>query len=289
MSISLSALLIVLAASLAWGGVDTARKMLSGRLRPVPLIFLLTAAAVPFFAVWLAVDGMPEVAPGYWVPALGSLALNVGANLAFIHALRLSPLSVTVPLLSLTPVFTALLAMPMLGERPSALQGLGILLVVAGAFALHLPERLPAGAGFQRVERGAVWMVGVALAWSLTVPLDKLSVERASAAFHAVVLCSGVGLAVFLILAGQRRVRELAAVRQLPGAFVLALGASVVALGLQLVAIQLVWVGLVETVKRGIGNLMALFMGRLLFGEPVTVRKLVAVALMAAGVALVLR
>jgi multidrug transporter EmrE-like cation transporter len=45
---------------------------------------------------------------------------------------------------------------------------------------------------------------------------------------------------------------------------------------------------LVETLKRGIGNVLAVVFGRLLFAEPVTGRKLAAVALMAAGVALLL-
>lgn len=284
MSISLGALLLVLACSVSWAGVDTARKMLAGSIRPVPLIFLLTSASVPFYAVWLAWEGMPEVGWGYLAPSLASLALNVWANLAFIAALRVSALSVTVPLLSLTPVFTALLAIPMLGERPSVLQGLGIGLVVAGAFTLHWPE----GKGW-RIERGALLTAGVALAWALTVPLDKLAVDRSSAPLHATVLCGGVGLAALLVLLGQRRTRELADLRQVRGTFTLALLASVVALALQLVAIQVVWVSLMETVKRGIGNVAALVMGRFLFAESVTPRKVVAILLMALGVALVVR
>ncbi|HVR94985.1 MAG TPA: DMT family transporter [Thermoanaerobaculia bacterium] len=284
MSISLGSLLLVLACSLAWAGVDTARKMLAGSIRPAPLIFLLTAASVPFYAVWVAWDGMPKVGPGYLAPACASLALNVWANLAFIAALRMAALSVTVPLLSLTPVFTALLAIPMLGERPSALQGFGIVLVVAGAFTLQWPQ----GKGW-RFERGALLTVGVALAWSLAVPLDKLAVEQASAPFHATVLCAGVGLAALLVLLGQGRAGELVDVGRVRGAFVLALLASVVALALQLLAIQVVWVSLMETIKRGIGNVSALLMGRLLFGESVTPRKVMAIFLMALGVALVVR
>jgi multidrug transporter EmrE-like cation transporter len=44
----------------------------------------------------------------------------------------------------------------------------------------------------------------------------------------------------------------------------------------------------VETLKRGIGNFSALILGRTLFGEAVTPRKLLAVGLMIAGVALIL-
>jgi drug/metabolite transporter (DMT)-like permease len=287
MTLSLGAFLIVLASSVCWAGVDTGRKMLAGRIRPVPLTVLITLASVPLFGVWLAREGMPEIRPGYWVPALTSLAFNVFSNLAFIHALRLSPLSVTVPLLSLTPVFTALVGIPLLGERPAPLQLLGILLVVAGAFALHgRPARALVKEGEQR---GALWTVAVAFFWSLTIPLDKLAVESSSPPFHATALCAGVGLVVLGILAAQGRMGELADVGRARGAFALTLGGSVLALALQFIAFRLVWVSLIETVKRSVGNLSALVMGRILFGEPVTPRKVVALLLMAAGVALVVR
>lgn len=292
MSVSLGALLLVLATSLAWSGVDASRKELATHVQPVPLLFLLTAAAAPLFALWLVVDGMPAVQPGYLLPAFASVGFNVAANLAFLTALRVSPLSVTVPLLSLTPVFTALLAVPLLGERPTWLQALGILLVVAGAFALNLPdEESLSPAAFLRSwrrERGALWMTAVALLWSLCVPLDKLAVERSSGPFHGLVLNAGLAVAILAVLLAGRRLPELAHVARARRAFVLAVFLSAAALGLQLLAIQVVWVGLVETLKRSIGNVSALLFGRLLFAESVTPRKLLAVLLLGIGVALIL-
>lgn len=284
MAIPLIALLLVVGSSLAWSAHDVSRKFLVGKIRPVPLAFLLTVAAAPLFAVWTAVDGMPAVQPEYVPPAASSVLLNIAANLMFFAALRSSALSVTIPLLSLTPVFTALLGIPMLGEELAWRQGLGIVLVVAGAFALNLPEERP----YWRWERGAALMTAVALLWSLTVPLDKLAMARASAPFHATVLCAGVAAGVLAVLVWQRRLGELAGLRQVRGVFALALVTSILALGLQLLAMQQVKVGLLETLKRGFGLLSAVVFGRAVFGEPVTLRKLSAVGLMAAGVTLVL-
>jgi drug/metabolite transporter (DMT)-like permease len=291
-SISPGALLLVLASSLCWCGFDLSRKVLVGRIRPLPLLFWLTAASVPLFAVWTAVDGMPRVQAGYWAPAVLSMALNVAANLAFFVALQTSPLSVTIPLLSFTPVFTTLLAIPMLGEVPTARQGLGILGVVAGALLLTLGE----GEGISPVgivrswsrERGARWMIAVALLWSLTNPFDKLATARSSGPFHGMALCAGVAAGALGAMAFRRSLRDLADLRRAPGVFAAALVVSTAALGLQLLAMQQVWVGFVETLKRGIGNLSAVVLGRLVFGEPLTGRKLVAVGLMAAGVGLIL-
>lgn len=292
MPITLGALLLVLACSLAWGATDLSRKLLAGKIRPQPLVVLLTAAAVPLFLGWTLIDGVPAVHASYWAPALASVALNVGANLAFFVALRGAALSVAIPLLSLTPVFTTLLAIPMLGQQPTSLQGMGILLVVAGAFVLSLPADGPLSpaAAWQawRSDRSALWMVLVAFGWSLTVPLDKMAMERASGPLHGLVLNAGVGGAVALLLIARRRLGELGDVRRAPLVFVFGVVMSAVALGLQLLAIQTVWVSLVETLKRGIGNAMAVVLGYLVFREAITARKLVAVGLMAAGVALIL-
>jgi drug/metabolite transporter (DMT)-like permease len=295
MPIPPSALLLVIVSSLAWSGFDVCRKILSDRVRPAPLAFLLAAGAVPLFAVWTAIDGMPGVEPGYALSAAASVALNIAANLCFFSALRNSQLSVTIPLLSLTPVFTALLGIPMLGEIPSPRQWLGILFVVAGAFVLSLPAdgllspMSPAAlARSWRGDRGAGLMVLVALFWSLTGPFDKMAMAKASGPFHAVVLCAGVAAGIVVVLAGQRRLGEIADVRAAGWVGALAVLVSIAALGLQLLAMQKVWVGLVETLKRGIGNVSALVLGRALFGEAVTPRKLLAIGLMAVGVALIL-
>jgi drug/metabolite transporter (DMT)-like permease len=291
-SISLGALLLVVACSLAWGGCDLSSKFLAGKIRPMPLVGLLTAAAVPIFLVWLLIDGVPEVRSSYWMPALASVAFNVGANLAFFVALRSAALSITIPLLSLTPVFTTLLAIPLLGQEPTWLQGLGILLVVAGVFSLHLSAEGPLSpAGVWRSWRGdrsALWMVLATLFWSLTVPLDKMAMEQASGPLHGLVLNVGAAAAVVLVLAAQRRLGELADVRNAPLVFLLGVLASAVALALQLIAIQTVWVGLVETLMRSINSGMAVVFGRLVFGEAITARKVGAVGLVVVGVALIL-
>jgi drug/metabolite transporter (DMT)-like permease len=284
---------LVAAASLGWAAVDTLRKALVRDIPPVPLLFLLTTvAAVPFLA-WAALDGAPWEAlahRAYLVPAVASVALNVGANLAFLQALRISPLSIVVPLLSLTPVFATLLAVPLLGERPGTAGLAGVALVVGGALWLNAPRSsapppdAPAR-GFFR-EPGIPLMAFTALAWSLTLPLDKLAAQEAGAPLHGAVLNAGVALGLLAFLLARRELASISAVRKVPGLFLLAVAASALALALQLIALRFVLVAWVETTKRCVGNFSAVLLGRLLFGEPITPRKILAVAVMAAGVAL---
>lgn len=289
-------LLLLLAASLASSGFDLFRKILVRHLAPVPMVVLLAFASVPLFGAMVVLQGGARVSPGYYVPALGSVILNIVANLTFLQAVRISPLSITVPLMSLTPVFTTLLGLLLLGERPSAPAVLGIALVVAGAFWLNLPNPGEAGdaAAVQPFWRaaasqpGAWLMAGTALLLSCTIPLDKLAVAQATTPFHGFFLTAGIALGTLAVLLAQGRVGELAGIRQGWAPFLLALATSTLALGFQLVALKFFLVGVIETVKRGIGNLMAVLLGRAVFAELLTLRKLGAAALMATGVALIL-
>jgi drug/metabolite transporter (DMT)-like permease len=288
MTPSLSALLLVVACSLGWAGFDLLRKLLVGKVSPVALVFLLTIGSAPLFAAWMLAQGGGRAEPGYLLPALGSVILNIVANLLYLEGMRIAPISVTVPLLSLTPAFAALLAVPVLGERPSPRHALGILMVVAGAIALHWRRRSAADDARHGTVKGALMIAFTALLWSFTIPLDKLAVERSSAPFHGVVVTAGVAAGVLLMLVFQGRLGDLGEVRRVPGLYVLALVVSTLALALQFLAFPRVYVGTIETLKRSIGNFMALLSGWVFFAEPVTPRKIVAVAVMAVGVGLIL-
>jgi len=284
-------LLYALGSALCWAGLDVARKGLAERTEAaVPVVIGLTFAQAPVFGVWALFQGGAFADPAaYALPGGGALVLNVLANVAFVRAVQLSPLSVTVPLLSLTPVFTGLLAIPLLGEWPSVRQWIGIAVVVVGALALHASRDTRGPADLWRAlvrEKGSVLMVAVALLWSLTGPLDKRALDHASIPAHALVQTGGVGLVLLLVQGLRGRIRELGTLRgslpHLGGAGLLAVGA----LALQLHAFQLMLVALVETLKRAVGIVASVLFGRVLFGEAITTPKLLAIALIAVGTGL---
>ncbi len=292
MELTLFGLALIVGSTLGYSGLDLARKLLVSRMGAVPLLFYLSALQLPFFAAWIVAAGrLGPIPAAYWPPTLASVALNIGANLAFMEAVRVSPLALTIPFLSMTPVFATLLAVPFLGEMPSPLQWLGIVVVVAGALRLNLA----AGArGTVRAlllafwsERGSVLMVLTALLWSLAVPLDKLAMGIAGVEIHGFMLNGGVAAGMLARLAAARRLPELAQVRRAPWLTLVATLFSVVALALFLLALQELWVGVVETLKRALGSMLALVLGRLFFTEAVGPNQIGAVLVMAAGVALV--
>jgi drug/metabolite transporter (DMT)-like permease len=286
-----AALVTMLAASAAWAAFDALRKRLAGEMSATALVAAITTGQWPFLAAWLVLSGAWHLEAGYLLPGAATVALNVGANLLFVRALQISPLSVTVPFLSFTPVFSTLFSALLLGELPDGRQQFGIVLVVAGAFMVNLrgDEGLSARSVLRAMlhERGSLMMIGVALLWSLTAALDKLAMRYASAPVHGVVQTAGVALWLLALLAIRGELSSLHLSRSARWPFALALLVAAAGIGLQLVAIQLTLVGIVEAVKRAIGMAAAVVVGRLAFHELTTTGKLAGIGLMIPGVVLI--
>lgn len=285
------AILLILGAAIGYSVMDLLRKLLTQHMSTLAVLFWMTLGAAPLFAVWAWRDGPPTLTGNYALVALASIVLQVLANLAMIEALRRSPLSVTIPFLSLTPVFTALFSALVLGELPTLRQNLGILVVVAGVWWL---ARVSTADGKPqpilqavRSEPGVPLMISVALMWSLAGPLDKLAMGTVPLSFHALILNAGIAVITLIVLIGRRRGRE-ALHPGKAGWLVLAMAlAGALALSFQLAAMQETLVALVETLKRGVNTGLALVLGAMVFGERITPAKILACLLMVVGVALI--
>lgn len=280
---------LALATSLAWARLDASRKALVRDVAPIPLVVVMTFGQAPLFLVWAARDG-GWLGPGYAIPGLTVLGLNVLSNVAFVQAIRISPLSLTIPFLSFTPVFTTLVAVPLLGEVPSPVQLAGIGTVVLGAMVLHSGRGSGGGLlgpfrSFLR-EKGSVLMTAVALMWSMTAALDKVALDHASVPAHGLVQTGGVGVVLLVFLVARGRVSELGHARRRPVVMLVAIGFATAAIAFQLLAIRVMLVALVETIKRAIGMISSVVVGRVMFDEALTPQKIVAIVLMTAGTAL---
>lgn len=270
------------AAALGWALYDVARRALATHLTAWVLVAATTLGALPPLLAWALVAGDWRISAAYWAPGLASVALNVAANFCYFRAFQMAPISVTLPMLSFTPLFASLLGALFLGETIDARAATGAALVVLGGLALGLRS------GGLRFEPGSAMMLVVALLWSATLLLDKRAMALTSLQIHALVLNAGVAVGGLIALALVGRVGELRAVGGHWGGLAVAVAIGASALALQLYALRELPVGIVETVKRGVGGLSAVLLGRLLYAEAITLRKLAAVAMMAVGVALIL-
>lgn len=283
-AVSLLGLVVVILASLGWSALDAFRKILSSRMGPMTvLVWLMGTQAMVFTGVTVGADGF-WMESGYFLPGSAALLLNMLANWLFIVALSISPLSRTIPFLSLTPAFTLLVGIPLLGEIPSYQQIAGIVVIVAGALLLNARDTRLIRALLE--ERGSVMMVAVAFIWSLVAPLDKLSLQYASISSHSLYQTFGIasGFALFLVIRGRGRELKdgVESIHIVCGAALLAS----VTLALQLESYQLMMVSLAEAIKRAMGIILAIVIGRFYFKESVTPQKIGAMVLMCIGACL---
>jgi len=274
-------------AAVSWAALDAVRKALARDVPSVVAVIWLSLGPATLFAA-LAVSKGASVPPtsDYWLAAAGSVVLNSLAYVSFMEALARSPLSLTIPLLSLSPVLTVGAALVAVGELPSPVQGFGIGLVVVGGLELQRPEE----GGLRQIGRepGAKFMLATAILWSVAAALDKRALAHASVSFHAVVQTGGVGLLLVSLLVVRGRLRELSTIARGWRPFLLALGLTAVAVGSQLTAYRALEVSLVEALKRATGVTVALAVGRLWFEEPLGPRKAVVAGAIAFGAVLVL-
>ncbi len=287
------ALLAALACALLWAVFDALRKRLVGHVAPLPLTCILAIGQTPLYLAWAWLDGFAAPEAAYVGPGIAVWAVNMIANLLFFESLRRADLSASVPLLALTPVFAALMAASWLDEVLSAKEIAGVLLVVGGAIGMHGVRTLLKanvdgdGSTTRNARVGALLMAVVAALWAATAAFDKLSMQHSTIAMHAFLQAAAlaVSLVVWLLVVG--RLRELRDVTAVQGSFVAGVIVAAVALGLQLFAVMGAYVGVVEAIKRAVGAIAALLLGRIFFAETIGRRRVLAVLAMAIGVWLV--
>lgn len=283
-------LLWSVASALAWAGFDAARKGLVHRERTLVAAFWVNLLQGLVFLLWSLgsalfwTDDGPQVRWREYGPYAASvLALQVAANLLFFRSLHLSPLGLTIPFLSLTPVCSAGFEWWLRGVQPNGLQALGLVFVTAGALTLGRAQgahRTGGLLGALRTEPGSWMMALVAVLWSLATVLDAKAMVVTTVPIHATVQTLGVAFAL-AILFERRAVNSLSqpAVPVLALAVVLAVGA----LSLQLMAIQQVAVSVVEGLKRAVGVVAAITLGMAFFSERPDRRQILTTAVIVLG------
>jgi drug/metabolite transporter (DMT)-like permease len=284
-------LALTLVSALCWALFDALRKRLTRAVAPLYLGVLLPLAQAPLLALWARSREPFGLATASLGPLAASALINVFALVLFLGALRRSPLSLTIPLLSFTPVLSTTLAWLFRGQVPTPVQYAGAVLVVIGALLLGWSGGAWRGLGTFLREPGVRRMAAVTLLWSCTSVLDQTAVARGAGAWYAPLLTAAVALFLLLwtLLRGQGRAL-VAAAEPLLGMPLLTLLAVVIGaagLAVQIEAFRWAPVGFIDVIKRGTGMGSAVLLGRLVFGEPVNRWTWAAVALMTLGVGLV--
>ena len=187
------AIVLGLAASLSWGVADFIGGLQSRRMPVVAVVLGSQLSGLALVAVIVAIRGEAPPA-GDWVlyAALSSIGGIVGLT-AFYRALSIGAMGVVAPLSSTAAIIPVVVGIAT-GDRPSAVQGAGVALAVAGV-ALASREASEEARESRAVSRGA----GLALVSAVGFGSFFLAMDRASDADVLWAVCVNRAVSVSLL------------------------------------------------------------------------------------------
>jgi drug/metabolite transporter (DMT)-like permease len=157
--------------------------------------------ALPLLFTALVLSGpLPTIDRTFVAAFCAALPLDILAILLYYKALRISPLTLTLPFLSVTPVFLILMSFVLVGQAVTVMGGIGVALITLGGYTLNLSAlRLGFLEPFRAIlrERGSRYMLIIAFVYSMTSALGKIGVSHSSAPFFGAFYF--LALAVFML------------------------------------------------------------------------------------------
>ncbi len=114
-------------------------KKLTGVVNPLTILYSMIVSGVIFtFLLLQFVGGIPSATNYFYIFILCSSILDSIAFIANFKAISMTDISLLAPFSSFSPVFTTIIAIYTLGESPTPIKFVGILLVVLGSYLLNI-------------------------------------------------------------------------------------------------------------------------------------------------------
>ena len=158
-------------------------------LSPFDMVAYPSLYSLPLFVVTLLVAPRPALDAVFAWCLLLTLPINGVAFILHMKAIKMSPLSLTLPYLAFTPVFMILTGWIVLGETLNGWGILGIATTCIGSYVLNLaPNQQRLSEPIESIlrEPGSRLMVFVAVLYSLGAVLGKKGILHSSPLFFIV-------------------------------------------------------------------------------------------------------
>lgn len=157
-------------------------------LQPMEIAILELFWAIPPLAVGCFFIETPPLDQTFWWAFILSIPINWCAYILYLYAIKISPISLSVPFLAFTPAFMILTGFFILGETINIWGGMGIGLIILGSYILHFHE---SHRGFLApfkafaLEKGSWFMLIVSLLYAFAAVIGKKAILHSSPLFFA--------------------------------------------------------------------------------------------------------
>ena len=264
------------------------KKVLDDNTDPYIVAWVRTGYATPFIAVIIPFIDIPTLDGVFYIAMFLSIPLDIIALLLYMKAIKVSPLSLTLPFLSLTPVFLIGTSYVILGEKPDKSGFIGIILVVIGSYLLNV-HTISRGVfePFKAIakEQGSVLMIVVAFVFSIGVCFGKIAVQHSNPAFFSVIYIFLLSLFLFIIVSFKsKQFLSKSISRPVPFVFIGMLIAIMIVTHLK--AISLIEVSYMISVKR-LSILIGVIYGVMFFNETNIKERFLGATVMVSGITMI--
>ena len=279
-------ILICIISAFFWAAFDLTRKLSLQKISSVSLLLIFTLGQTLIFGSWVFYEDPFLNVKNYVIPGLALIIISLFSALLFLKAIKQSDLSLTIPLLSLSPLFSSLFSLIFLNEKLSYFQYIGVFLIIFGTLILY-SKRITLGEILKSFKvlinnKSARLMFVVSLIWSLTPVLDKLCLKNSSINIHGFI--QSFGLVILLTSLLKREKHEIIGLKKNWKLILITTFTGILATVLQFYAILFNYVPIMEAIKRSIGQLSSVVFGKLFFKEKITKPKILGVIILSFGI-----
>ncbi len=225
----------------------------------------------------------------FWILIVGTITCSASSILA-IKGIKYGDLSLVGPVMSLTPLFILITSPIMIGQVPSLIGLIGVLMIVFGSYVLNINK---AKNGFHEPikylfkNKGTRCMLGAAFVWSIGSNIDKMGIDASNPYIWAGALnaFSGLLFLPFVMVKKSYKMKQKEMKSNILWIFLIGLIASLTSV-IQLLAVNLILVVYVISIKR-LSSVFQVFIGHFIFKEEHFKERLWGAIIMIAGTVLI--
>ncbi len=159
-----------------------------GDLDPSEIAILELFWALPYFFLGYLLIEIPPLDQTFWITFVLSVPINILAYVLYLYAIKISPISLSIPFLAFTPAFMVLTGFFILAETINLWGGLGIGLIVLGGYILHFrndQKNFLAPFSSFLSEKGSWFMLIVAILFAFAAVIGKKAIIHSSPLFFS--------------------------------------------------------------------------------------------------------
>lgn len=154
---------------------------------------------------------IPKLLVPFWLSTLAFMFITPLWSVLYMKSLKEAPLSLSLPMMAFNPVLTGLLAYVFGGKAPTMYGWVGILFIGIGIYLINIKNNKESGIFTPIIHiinnKGALYMLAVALLWSVGAHLSKIRVDSSSAFFSTwTASVTGIISTYFLALLRKQRI-----------------------------------------------------------------------------------